>query len=219
MAKIKICGLFRDEDIGFANEAGPDMIGFVFAPSRRQVSPALAARLRSRLREGIVPVGVFVNAPTAMVLSLYRDGVIEAVQLHGAEDSSYIAALRESCADGRRPPVIKAVAVQSREDISRWEGVEEPGAPDYLLLDSGPGGTGRRFDWTLIARSGEPGRVGKAAVPFFLAGGIDSDTISEALRYRPYGIDVSGGAETNSVKDRNKMIRLVRQAREEDAHE
>jgi phosphoribosylanthranilate isomerase len=201
VVKIKICGLFREEDIGFANEAGPDFVGFVFAPSRRQVSPSQAARLREGLREGIIPVGVFVNAPAATAASLYRDGIIAVVQLHGAEDGAYIAALRETCA----APVIKALAVRSRGDLSRWEGAGGPAAPDYLLLDQGSGGTGRRFDWTLMD--------GGVPLPFFLAGGIDADTVSGALEYRPYGIDVSGGVESRGVKDREKMIRLVRLAR------
>ncbi|MDR3161048.1 MAG: phosphoribosylanthranilate isomerase [Spirochaetaceae bacterium] len=201
MAKIKICGLFREEDIGFANEAGPDFVGFVFAPSRRQVSPSRAARLRERLREGIVPVGVFVNAPPALAAALYRDGIIAAVQLHGGEDGAAIAALREICA----APVIKAVAVRGPRDLARWEGVRGAAAPDYLLLDNGGGGTGRRFDWSLMD--------GGVPLPFFLAGGIDCEGVSGALSYRPYGIDVSGGAETGGIKDREKMIRLVRLVR------
>jgi phosphoribosylanthranilate isomerase len=204
MAKIKICGLRREEDVDFANEAGPDLVGFVFAPSRRQVSPAQAARLRSRLREGILPVGVFVNPPAALAAALYRDGLIGAVQLHGAEDGAAIAALRSLCA----VPVIKAVAVGAPEDIARWEGVCGAAAPDYLLLDNGSGGTGRRFDWTLIG--------GGVPLPFFMAGGIDGGTVRGALAYGPYGIDVSGGVETNGVKDRDKMIRLVRLVRGEE---
>jgi phosphoribosylanthranilate isomerase len=206
--RVKICGLFREEDVGFVNEAGPDFAGFVFAPSRRRVSAEQAARLREGLREGIVPVGVFVTAPAEEAAALYREGIIGAVQLHGAEDGAYIAALREICAGTGRGPVsvIKAVAVQSRRDISRWEGAGGAAAPDYLLLDHGPGGTGKRFDWSLLD--------GGAPLPFFLAGGIDCDTVSGALAYRPYGIDVSGGVETGGVKDREKMIRLVRQIRE-----
>ncbi|MDR0598444.1 MAG: phosphoribosylanthranilate isomerase, partial [Treponema sp.] len=83
MGKIKICGLFREDDIDFANDAAPDYAGFVFAPSRRQVSPAQAARLRERLRDGVVPVGVFVNAAAALVAALFRDGVVGMAQLHG----------------------------------------------------------------------------------------------------------------------------------------
>jgi phosphoribosylanthranilate isomerase len=111
MTKIKICGLFREEDIIFANEAAPDFIGFVFAESRRQVSATQAARLRSHLRPDIVPVGVFVNAPAEEIAALYRDGIIAIAQLHGTEDAAYIHRLKTlSVAPGLPPvPVIKTL--------------------------------------------------------------------------------------------------------------
>ena len=74
--KIKICGIFRDEDIEYINEAMPDYSGFVFAQSKRKVSPSQAVKLKRRLAEGITPVGVFVNAPVEDVIALYRDGII-----------------------------------------------------------------------------------------------------------------------------------------------
>jgi phosphoribosylanthranilate isomerase len=86
MAKIKICGLVREDDIAYVNEARPDYAGFVFAKSRRQVTTAHAAKLRERLAEGIVPVGVFVDAPPEDIGILYREGVIAIAQLHGHED-------------------------------------------------------------------------------------------------------------------------------------
>ncbi|MDR3144649.1 MAG: phosphoribosylanthranilate isomerase [Treponema sp.] len=212
--KIKICGLFREEDIGYANEAMPDYAGFVFAESRRQVSPAKAAKLREGLAAGILPVGVFVNAPIAGIAALCRDGIIALVQLHGAEDPPYIAALRKRCA----APVIKAVTPRTRDDIAAWD---RSGA-DFLLLDSGSGGTGTRFNWDLLGRlpeaDGGPEGLDRSPpvsifenleTPCFLAGGIDRYTIETATRFRPYGIDVSSGAETGGLKDREKMTELV----------
>jgi phosphoribosylanthranilate isomerase len=200
--RIKICGLFRDEDICCANEAAPDYIGFVFARSRRQVTVEKAAMLRNGLREGIMPAGVFVNAPVEEIAALYRDGVIGLAQLHGDESPAYITELKTLCA----VPVIKAVRVESREDIS----CAASGAVDYLLLDHGSGGTGRRFDWTLL---GDENYLGALPLPCFLAGGIDTGNIEEALHYRPFAVDVSSGAETGSVKDRKKILRLVEQVR------
>jgi phosphoribosylanthranilate isomerase len=199
---IKICGLFRDEDICYVNEAQPDFIGFVFATSRRQVTAEKAAKLRNDLREGITPVGVFVDAPAEEVAALYRDGVIAIAQLHGSESPEYIAELKERCA----VPVIKAARVESREDIVR---AVSCGA-DYLLLDHGSGGTGHRFDWALL---GDEKYFDALSVPCFLAGGIDVNNIEEALSYRPFAVDVSSGAETDSVKDREKILRLVEQVR------
>jgi phosphoribosylanthranilate isomerase len=203
VAKIKICGLFRDDDIDFANEAGPDYAGFVFAPSRRQVSPAQAARLRGRLKSSITPVGVFVDAPVDLVAELCRDGVAGMAQLHGQEDAAYIAAFREA-APGI--PVIKAVRAESRETVLK---TAETGA-DYLLLDQGSGGTGAAFDWALL----DGGALfGTLSVPCFLAGGITLYNAKAALALKPFGIDVSSGVETEGVKDRDKMIRLVEIAR------
>jgi phosphoribosylanthranilate isomerase len=218
VAKIKICGLFREADIEFANEAGPDFIGFVFAESRRRVSPGEAARLRSRLREGIVPVGVFVNAPAEEIAALYRDGLIAVAQLHGEEDAAYIRRLKTLSAAGGQPPVpvIKTLRVTGPVEAAA---LEAPAA-DYLLLDSGSG-SGQAFDWTLLANwNAAVGNKVKAehdrenALPWFLAGGISLENIGRALSYRPFGIDVSSGAETGGVKDREKMIALVRRARE-----
>jgi phosphoribosylanthranilate isomerase len=213
MTKIKICGLFRDEDIEFANEAGPDYAGFVFAPSRRQVSPRRAGQLRARLREGIIPVGVFVNAPADEIISLYDRGIIAMAQLHGGEGRPYIAALKER----RALPLIRAVLIEGRdglrgEDIAAGQDLVSPqGGPDFLLFDHGKGGTGQAFDWGLLKDMPEPGIFSSSC---FLAGGIGMHNIAEALAYRPYGIDVSSGAETHGIKDRVKMIRLVQKVRE-----
>ncbi|MDR1909226.1 MAG: phosphoribosylanthranilate isomerase [Spirochaetaceae bacterium] len=196
MAKLKICGLFREEDIDAANEAAPDFIGFVFAPSRRQVDPARAARLRSRLREGIRVVGVFTDAPAGEIAALCRDGLIDMVQDHGGGDAARLAELRESCG----VPVIKALSLGPGADASAFA------AADFLLFDGASPGGGRPFDWSLLRGEGCP-------VPCFIAGGIDLDNIEEALRLGPFGIDVSSGAESGGFKDRAKMMALADKVR------
>jgi phosphoribosylanthranilate isomerase len=86
--RIKICGLFRDEDIEAANRAMPDYAGWVFAPSRRRVSVEWAARARARLDPAITPVGVFVDEAADRVVALLKLGVIDIAQLHGRESES-----------------------------------------------------------------------------------------------------------------------------------
>jgi phosphoribosylanthranilate isomerase len=103
--KIKICGLSRDEDVDYVNEALPDFAGFVFAQSKREVSPAQAARLRRRLAESVTTIGVFVNAPVEDISALYRDGVISLAQLHGNEDETYISRLKNESTKGGPNPV------------------------------------------------------------------------------------------------------------------
>jgi len=185
--RIKICGLFRADDIDFANEAMPDYIGFVFADSKRKIGYDTARELKKRLDPRIKSVGVFVNADINDIARHFADGVIDMAQLHGEEDEIYAARLKETCGI----PIIKAVIGEFR-----WRG-----KADYLLFDSGRG-SGRTFDWSLI-----PDELKQN--PFFLAGGINPDNIAEAAKLAPYCIDVSGGAETGGVKDKEKIKKLV----------
>lgn len=197
MTKIKICGLFRECDIDYVNEAKPDFIGFVFAPSRRQVSPEWAAVLRSRLKPGVTPVGVFVNEELTKVARLCNEQIIDMVQLHGDETEEYIQKLQRMI----HRPVIKAVRVLARGDI---EAIQDSAA-DFLLLDSGSGGTGKTFDWRL---------AGQVKSPFFLAGGLNTGNIDQAIAAtRPYAVDLSSGAETDGLKNREKILEIVRRVR------
>lgn len=197
MTKIKICGLFRTEDADYANEALPDYIGFVFAQSRRQVTPAQAAAIKQRLDAHIKAVGVFVDAAIDNVAALVNNGVIDLIQLHGGECTAYIKQLRLKTV----APIVKAVRVQHADQILKSQSLP----CDYLLLDAYhpqlAGGSGECFDWTQLP---------ELTKPYFLAGGINTGNIREALKLHPYAIDVSSGAETGGIKDRDKIIELVR---------
>lgn len=194
--KIKICGLFRNQDTEYANIAKPDYIGFVFAESRRKVTPEKASELKRFLNPDIKSVGVFVNQNKSLIAELVRNKIIDIIQLHGSEDNAYISELRELTGD---TPIIKAVSVKSTEDILK----SAEYISDFILLDNGKGGTGEKFDWNLIEKNHR----------IFLAGGVNPDNISEAIKLNPYCIDVSSGAETNGLKDKDKMIQLVRAVR------
>lgn len=198
MTKIKICGLTRAEEIDAVNRLLPDYIGFVFADSRRRVTPDTARRLRERLDVRIKAVGVFVNWPVTAVAALSESGIIDIAQLHGDEDREYIMGLKQMTAC----PVIKAVRVRSAAQISEAEMLP----CDMLLLDSFRegiyGGSGESFDLSVI-----PG----LAKPFFLAGGLNNENIGQAiLKCRPFGVDISSGAETDGVKDEKKIRQIIR---------
>ena len=190
--KIKICGLFRKEDIDYINEARPDYIGFVFAESRRQISRSKASRLRSRLAQGIRPVGVFVDAPIGEITGLFSDGIIEIAQLHGSEDEAYIAQLKRMC----EVEIIKTIIYPLCGHCE----MEKYNNADYYLIDSGAG-SGKTFDWNSLTGI-------KINKPWFLAGGINSDNMEKAISLNPFAIDISSGAETNGIKDREKIIHL-----------
>ena len=226
MAKIKICGLFGPEDMDFVNEAKPDYIGFVFANSRRRVSPETAAKLRKMLDPEIKAVGVFVDAPIEIPVSLVRGGIIDLVQLHGNEDETYIRALKQKFSElsihgalqeaassdqseeSNHFSVIKAVRVERLEDITAMQS----STADYLLLDNGPGGTGTTFDWRLAMRADAGNENNKS---FFLAGGLHSGNVEDAIEtLSPYAVDVSSGVETDGLKDRSKIIDIVARVRQ-----
>jgi phosphoribosylanthranilate isomerase len=196
---IKICGLFRDNDIDYVNEARPDYIGFVFAESRRQVRPVQAARLRQKLLGAIIPAGVFVNAPAADIAALYRDGIIAIAQLHGAEDAAYIARLKEASAAGGNSPIPVIKTIFSGDSAA---GITPPANADFCLVDSGAG-SGKTFDWNIVKR------LRGIRQPLFLAGGINPENIQQALAIKPFAVDISSGAETDGIKDRKKIIQLT----------
>lgn len=200
MTKIKICGLKRECDIDFVNVAKPDYIGFVFADTKRYISPNDAKNLKKRLDKSIKAVGVFVNADISLVLWLVNEKVIDLVQLHGDEDDEYIKKLKSQT----DVPIIKAVRVKTADDIISVDKC----LADFLLLDkySGEcyGGTGECFDWSMIP---------KISKPYFIAGGITAENVSSALMYNPYAVDVSSGVETDGFKDKEKIISFVKKVR------
>lgn len=198
MTKIKLCGLTRECDIETVNALGPEYVGFVFYErSRRYVSPEQALKLKRLLRPEIQAVGVFVREEPERIAKLLESGVIDIAQLHGGEDEAYVGRLRELT----DRPFIQAFRIDSEEDVLR----AGRSPADFVLLDSGTGGTGTSFDWGLIRGFSRP---------YFLAGGLDADTVSDAVReLQPYGVDVSSGIETDGVKDPEKMRQFVEMVR------
>lgn len=199
--RIKLCGLSRPCDIEAANELKPEYIGFVFAPkSKRYITQEKAGELKRLLSPDIKAVGVFVKEKPEIVAKLLNDGVIDLAQLHGREDEDYIKQLRELT----DKPVIKAFCIESENDIADIE----HSTADYVLVDSGTGGTGTIFDWKLIQNMKRP---------YFLAGGLELSNVKEAVtKLNPYAVDVSSGIETEGLKDKMKMAAFVAAVRKED---
>ena len=197
MPKIKICGLFRDYDIDFVNEAMPDYIGFVFAKSHRQITKEQASVFRKRLNNNIISVGVFVDNKIEEIQQLYNDNIISVAQLHGNEDSDYILNLRKN----NNLQIIKAINLNTYKNIDQFVNINA----DFLLFDSGNGGTGKTFNWDTIP---------KIQKSFFLAGGLDINNIGQAIKtVNPYAVDLSTGVETNGVKDKQKILNIVRRVK------
>lgn len=202
MISVKVCGLTRPEDIDAVNRFAQDYVGFVFAPSRRQVSPETARRLIRGLAEGILPVGVFVNEVPQRVAFIAAMCGLRVIQLHGDEDSETQDEVRRLT--GRE--VWKAVRVKDRESLLE---VTEGRADRYLLDAYHPeqrGGCGQTFDWSLLKEI--------PSEKIVLAGGLMPENVAQAVRdIQPYGVDVSSGVETDGRKDPEKIkefIRIVR---------
>jgi indole-3-glycerol phosphate synthase/phosphoribosylanthranilate isomerase/anthranilate synthase/indole-3-glycerol phosphate synthase/phosphoribosylanthranilate isomerase len=193
--KVKICGLSRREDIASANIALPDYIGFVFAESPRRVTAETAAELKKHLNPNIKSVGVFVNEAPENIAALSKTGTIDIVQLHGDEDDDYIKNLKAIL----KNLIIKTVAIGGESPLETAEA-------DYLLFDSYDkdkrGGSGRAFNWDMVNSFSEK--------PFFLAGGLNEANLTAAAQINPFALDISSGAETDGVKDREKMIKIVK---------
>lgn len=196
MTRIKFCGLKTLDDIYAANEICPEYVGFVFAPkSKRFIAPAQAEKLRGALSEKILAVGVFVNENPATVAELLNAGIIDAAQLHGNEDDTYIKNLRG---------ITKKIIIQAFQSNNIL--AAEKSLADFILIDSGAGG-GKVFDWSLIKNLRRE---------YFLAGGLTPENVDNAIRLlNPFAVDVSSGIETNGRKDFSKMATFAEVVRRE----
>ena len=215
MVKVKFCGIRRTEDIEAVNRLKPDLAGFVFAKSKRQVTKEQAAALKELLDPGIKTVAVLVNMPVEEAAALANTGIADLLQLHGDEDAAYIAKLKTLTG----AKIIKAIRLRSGDPEANAKLLTEAAQADYYLFDTFVadiyGGTGKTFSLSLIKGM----RIDK---PFFLAGGLDADNVAEiigqvqkdeTLRPNFYGVDVSGGIETDGYKDTVKMEAFMKAIR------
>lgn len=202
MSKIKICGLSRDDDVDYINEAKPDFTGFIIGvpKSKRNIDRSTAGRLKSRLDKNIPAVGVFIDYPLEKIAQLCNDGIIDIVQLHGNESENYIKELRGLISDNE---IWKAFVISNLDDVKRAEQC----SADRILLDSGTG-SGKTFDWSIAANTTRE---------IILAGGLNPKNIPLAIKQiNPWAVDLSSGVETDGVKDKDKILAAVAAVRSTD---
>jgi phosphoribosylanthranilate isomerase len=198
---VKICGIRAPEHLLVAAAAGADMIGLVFAPSKRQVDLDTGKMLAQMLRDAgyaTKVVGLFVNASTATIRQVAHECQLDCIQLHGNEPLNILAELPEL-------PVWRVVRLQGADDEAEWLTTTHPRVT--LLVDahvSGSyGGTGARADWSKAAELA-------AKRSIVLAGGLNPSNVVEAIRQvRPWAVDVSSGVERDGIKDNGLMAAFI----------
>jgi phosphoribosylanthranilate isomerase len=213
MTIVKICGLRSIEHTLAAVEAGADLLGFIFAPSRRQVSPAEVAAIRDAVYAApggaqVGLVGVFVNETPRRMIALARECGLDAIQLSGDEDAQIMPDL---VADRLECHVIKALRLAGAPAEQGW--LQSSFSPRLLVDAHVPGaygGAGVVADWNRAAALA-------AQYSVILAGGLTPDNVGAAIRrVRPWGVDVSSGVETDGVKDSAKIRAFIAAVRAAD---
>ena len=196
--KIKFCGLRLEEDVKLAASLDADFMGFILSERfRRYVSPDEVSRLKQFVPSRTKTVGVFVDEPEDYVIACAKQADLDMIQLHGCEDDAYIADIKEKTG----LPVIKMIKPVSIDDII----TARQSMADLILLDSGAGGTGRVFDWSLAENLGRD---------YILAGGLTPVNVGDAVkRLKPFAVDVSSGVETEGIKDFSKMKAFAAEVR------
>jgi phosphoribosylanthranilate isomerase len=195
---VKICGITNEDDALFAVAMGADAVGFVFAPSTRQVAAQQVYDITRRLPPEILTVGVFRDEHPDRVIDTVNRAGLKAAQLHGFETPGMVADVATQVRW-----VIKAV-VAGGPDAA----VADKFGTDLVLVDAPMPGSGNVFDWELLADLPEGPR-------YILAGGLTPENVGVAVaRGRPWGVDVSSGVERSpGRKDPLKVKAFIERAR------
>ena len=200
MTFVKICGLKEAEHVQTAVNAGANFIGFVFAPSKREVSIEQAQALAKHIPANIKKVGVFVNADATFLQDVYEKVPLDYIQYHGDETNAFIQQIGL--------PAIKAFSIRTEADVLNATSYDV----DYYLFDAPGtdyrGGSGHTFDWSLLEKSNIPRKK------VILAGGLHCDNVAEAISFvQPFGVDVSSGVEQDGVKNYVLIERFLQAAK------
>ncbi|MBC2323398.1 phosphoribosylanthranilate isomerase [Listeria booriae] len=201
MTQVKICGLKYRTDVDVAVANGADMIGFVFARSKRQVTADQAHMLAKNLPSTVKKVGVFVNESPSEINRIAATVPLDIVQCHGQETLEEVAKINY--------PTIKAFQVKEGKISGNIEAY-----PNSLLLLDAPaseyeGGSGETFDWESLNDTILPQEK------IIIAGGLNAENVQTAIaKFHPFAVDISSGVETNGTKDPEKITTFIQKAKE-----
>jgi phosphoribosylanthranilate isomerase len=194
---VKICGTTNEEDALLAVAMGADAVGFVFAPSPRQIAPGVARDIAKRLPPEVLTVGVFRDEIPRRVVEIVNSSGLRGAQLHGHETADDATYVRE-----RVPFLIQAFPAGA-EVLERAD--DYPA--DVFLIDSQTPGSGQVFDWRLAEGAPDGRRI-------VVAGGLTPDNVADAVEAtRPWGVDVASGVESEpGRKDARKVKAFIERA-------
>jgi len=195
---VKVCGITNEDDALFAVAMGADAVGFVFAPSPRQVAAQTVYDITRRLPPEVLTVGVFRDELPARVIETAHRANVKAVQLHGRETQEQSKEIGAS---------IRWVIKAFGSDSPHLPEADHYGT-DLVLLDAPSPGSGKLFDWNLAADVPD-------SVRLILAGGLDPDNVADAIEIvDPWGVDAASGLEQSpGRKDPTKVRRFIANAR------
>ncbi len=195
---VKICGITNEEDALSAVALGADAVGFIFAPSPRQVTVGTVRDITRRLPYGVMTVGVFRDQSTDQVIETVLGAGLHAAQLHGHETPNEAKTIREK---------VQALIVAFPAGSASIERFDDYHA-DALMIDAENPGSGEVFDWTLADGIPSNRRL-------ILAGGLTPGNVADAIAaVRPWGVDVSTGVEVEpGVKDPRRVLSFIRRAK------
>lgn len=220
---VKICANTNLEDAKLAAELGADAVGFVFAPSKRQVTAEQVAAIVPHLPDSVEKVGVFMTHDAAEIVGIARAAGLTGVQLHGGFDLELARRLRVQLGD--HVTIIQTlhwiVDSAANDDVdnasevkARLHEIAREPAIGRVLIDSkiggASGGSGVSFDWRAAIETfaGSERRL-------IVAGGLRSENVAEAIEaLHPWGVDVASGVEAEAgLKDSEKLRVFIEIAR------
>ena len=207
MTKVKICGLMDQVTVDETVQAGADYLGFVFAKSKRNITPEKVRAITRNVPEKVKIVGVFVSPSLKELQAVIRIAKLDLVQIHGELFPEIVSCISI--------PVIQSFDGQSPELPS----LLASSTADFYLLDAPitnetyAGGNGKTFDWQKISSESQKQLKKK---PFFIAGGLTQANVTEAIQlFEPFAVDVSSSVETDGVKDVTKIKAFIKAVKEQ----
>jgi phosphoribosylanthranilate isomerase len=214
---VKVCGTTTLRDAQLSIAAGGNAVGFIFAPSPRQVEIAAAAEIVAALAGEVEAIGVFVNESPARVAEIANDAGLSGVQLHGDEAPAQMADFRRELGQRKIIKTLSISYLQHNDNSELEDYLDGHDSLDAILLDAGSpqqrGGTGVPFDWDDASETAS--RI-RERMPLIVAGGLNSGNVAKAIQlFQPWGVDVVSGVESApGMKNETKLREFMSAVRQ-----